>query len=159
MNRHVRLTLLVLLLVGLTVAPSAQTRQSGETAPLFQKIVSLDVELFGAVNACNMEKVASLFSPDVEFYHDKGEVTLGARRWSTRSRRICVASGVATSWPGRPKSTRWIITARCRSAFTCSVRRERSRVHQEKAVRRSSFTSGTTKTAFGRSRAYSLRSF
>ncbi len=77
MNRHVRLTLLVLLLVGLTVAPSAQTRQSGETDPLFQKIVSLDVELFGAVNACNMEKVASLFSPDVEFYHDKGGVTLG----------------------------------------------------------------------------------
>jgi uncharacterized protein (TIGR02246 family) len=77
MTRHIWLAPLVFPLFGVLVAASGQTRQSGAADPLFQKIASLDAELFGAVNACDLQKVASLFSPDVEFYHDKGGVTLG----------------------------------------------------------------------------------
>ena len=78
MTRHIRATLLLLpVLALLAPAASGQTRQTAAADPLFQKIVALDAELFGAVNACNLEKVASLFSPDVEFYHDRGGVTLG----------------------------------------------------------------------------------
>ena len=78
MTRQLRLPLTILPLLALLIATaSAQSRQSTAADPLFQKVVSLDAELFGAVNTCDIEKVASLFAPDVEFYHDKGGVTLG----------------------------------------------------------------------------------
>ncbi len=48
-------------------------------APLEERMKVLDTELFESFNNCQspeeLEKHASYFSPDVEFYHDNGGVT------------------------------------------------------------------------------------
>src|SRR5262252_61603 len=46
-------------------------------AELYQAIASLDAALFDSYNRCDLEKFASFFADDVEFYHDQGGVTLG----------------------------------------------------------------------------------
>jgi uncharacterized protein (TIGR02246 family) len=46
-------------------------------AELEKAIATLDSELFDAYNRCDLEKFASFFPEDVEFYHDQGGVTLG----------------------------------------------------------------------------------
>ncbi|QSX74713.1 nuclear transport factor 2 family protein [Lysobacter arenosi] len=47
--------------------------------PLFDSISALDTEVFTAFNTCSepgqLQKHASYFAPDVEFYHDTGGVT------------------------------------------------------------------------------------
>ena len=47
--------------------------------PLFDNISALDTEVFAAFNTCSepgqLQKHASYFAPDVEFYHDTGGVT------------------------------------------------------------------------------------
>lgn len=48
----------------------AQTNSNNDS--LYKTIVKLDSTLFDAYNNCNMEVYASLFSEDLEFYHDKG---------------------------------------------------------------------------------------
>lgn len=46
---------------------------------LYETIAALDTAVFGAFNTCSepdqLEKHASHFAPDVEFYHDNGGVT------------------------------------------------------------------------------------
>ncbi len=44
---------------------------------LDKAIAALDASLFDAYNRCDLEKFASFFADDVEFYHDQGGVTLG----------------------------------------------------------------------------------
>jgi len=48
-------------------------------APLFETISALDAAVFDAFNTCSvpeqLQKHASYFAPDVEFYHDTGGVT------------------------------------------------------------------------------------
>ncbi|MDP9338334.1 MAG: nuclear transport factor 2 family protein [Acidobacteriota bacterium] len=44
---------------------------------LEKAIVTLDTALFAAYNRCDLDKFGSFISDDVEFYHDKGGVTLG----------------------------------------------------------------------------------
>jgi len=48
-------------------------------APLFETISALDTAVFDAFNTCSvpeqLQKHASYFAPDVEFYHDTGGVT------------------------------------------------------------------------------------
>jgi hypothetical protein len=46
-------------------------------AELEKTIVTLDTALFAAYNQCDLDKFASFIADDVEFYHDKGGVTLG----------------------------------------------------------------------------------
>src|SRR5215472_431501 len=46
-------------------------------AELNKAIASLDAALFDSYNRCDLEKFASFFTDDVEFYHDQGGVTLG----------------------------------------------------------------------------------
>src|SRR5450755_1532176 len=60
---------------------------SAQNAPPFDKIQNqadldragtlLDAALFDAYNKCDLDKFASFFVDDVEFYHDQGGVTLG----------------------------------------------------------------------------------
>jgi len=67
-----------LLLLLLLVAPvHTQTRQSTPTDALFRTLAVLDRALFEAFNTCDLETFGSFFAEDVEFYHDKGGVTLG----------------------------------------------------------------------------------
>ena len=71
------LVLLSLLLFGLVAPVRTQTRQSAPDDPLFRTVASLDSALFDAYNTCDLERFASFFVEDVEFYHDQGGVTRG----------------------------------------------------------------------------------
>jgi len=70
------------LLAGLVaVASSGANAQSATQGadPLFETILALDTAVFDAFNHCDkpgqLQKHASYFAPDVEFYHDTGGVT------------------------------------------------------------------------------------
>ena len=39
---------------------------------LFDEIMAMDKEFFDAYNSCDLDKQASIYSDDIEFYHDKG---------------------------------------------------------------------------------------
>jgi uncharacterized protein (TIGR02246 family) len=58
--------------------PSLESIQS--QAELDRVITALDAALFDAYNRCDLEKFASFFVDDVEFYHDQGGVTLGREK-------------------------------------------------------------------------------
>ncbi len=46
-------------------------------AELDKAVAALDAALFDSYNRCDLEKFASFFVDDVEFYHDQGGITLG----------------------------------------------------------------------------------
>jgi ketosteroid isomerase-like protein len=46
-------------------------------AELDRTVKALDAALFDSYNKCDLQKFASFFVDDVEFYHDQGGVTLG----------------------------------------------------------------------------------
>jgi hypothetical protein len=58
--------------------PSLESIQS--QAELDKAVAALDTQLFDAYNKCDLVKFRSLLADDVEFYHDKGGVTLGAEK-------------------------------------------------------------------------------
>ena len=67
-----------LLLVLLTVAALPLSAASPE--PELTKIVTeLDAGLFNAFNQCELGKFSDYFADDVEFFHDEGGITLGAK--------------------------------------------------------------------------------
>ena len=49
----------------------------GQDAPLLSTMRSLDEELFAAYNSCDLEKFKSMFTADVEFYHDQTGLMTG----------------------------------------------------------------------------------
>jgi hypothetical protein len=74
----------VLLLVVLSSVSSAVVAAQGrpEAAPpadLARTLAGLDAQLFDSFNRCELEKFASFFAEGVEFYHDKGGVTLSSK--------------------------------------------------------------------------------
>jgi hypothetical protein len=59
---------------------SAQTKAGVDDLDqrqLTATITALDSRLFTAYNQCDLKTFGSLIAPDVEFYHDKGGLTLG----------------------------------------------------------------------------------
>jgi hypothetical protein len=56
------------------VAESPKPITSNDT--LLRTMESLDGAVFDAYNRCDLDKFGGYFSSDVEFYHDKGAVTL-----------------------------------------------------------------------------------
>lgn len=73
-------TLLLALLLSLVLSPCiARAGLEQDADPLSETIARLDTEVFSAFNTCSdptqLEKHASYFAPDVEFYHDTGGVT------------------------------------------------------------------------------------
>jgi ketosteroid isomerase-like protein len=59
-------------LIFLLTAVSAQTQKSSpDSIELFDKIKALDSSFFDAYNRCELAKMESLFTEDVEFYHEK----------------------------------------------------------------------------------------
>lgn len=54
---------------GQTAPPSKPGQSADE---LHQRIARLDAEMFAAFNAHDVPKLMSYFTPDLEFYHDKG---------------------------------------------------------------------------------------
>jgi hypothetical protein len=74
---------LVVLVSAAYVLADAQAVQAFDTMKsqeeLTRAVTALDAQLFDAYNTCNLEKFDSFFVDDVEFYHDKGGVTLGRK--------------------------------------------------------------------------------
>ncbi len=66
----------VLLLLSLLAAPAARVDAQPPPDPavqaeLFRTISSLDSAFFDAYNRCDLEKIGSLLTEDLEFYHDQ----------------------------------------------------------------------------------------
>ena len=84
MRHRLPLAAVVLLLLPVLAAPAAaQTRQSKPTDELFKTLESLDAQVFSAYNTCDLDKFASLFDDDVEFYHDRGGLSRGKKELVT----------------------------------------------------------------------------
>ena len=65
--------------MGCALASGTPMAAAPSADPLFDTIASLDAAVFDAFNHCasaeQLQKHASYFAPDVEFYHDTGGVT------------------------------------------------------------------------------------
>jgi Domain of unknown function (DUF4440) len=73
-----RVSLLVLLLALPALRVTAQAAKNAAAPdPLFQTISSLDTALFDAYNRCDLEKLGTMVSDDLEFYHDKTGLSVG----------------------------------------------------------------------------------
>lgn len=63
-------------LLALSLCSGVGRAEGDATDPeLTAKIASLDSQVFGAYNQCDLDTFARYFAPNVEFYHDKGGVT------------------------------------------------------------------------------------
>ena len=71
------LTLLALFVARVNAQAVPALENIKSQAELDKAIATLDAALFDAYNRCDLEKFASFFVDDVEFYHDQGGVTLG----------------------------------------------------------------------------------
>lgn len=61
----------LLLTILLCAAPGAWAADTRDTA-LFHEIAAMDTALFDAFNRRDQERLAAIFSKDLEFFHDKG---------------------------------------------------------------------------------------
>jgi hypothetical protein len=69
--------MLLLIFLLLPCPANAQASDKSQTAKgLHDRIAALDAALFAAYNKCDMEKVGAFFAEDLEFYHEKGGLTL-----------------------------------------------------------------------------------
>jgi hypothetical protein len=72
--------LVATMLAGNSCRAQAMTLDEIKTqADMDKTSAALDAELFDAYNKCDLVKFKSLLADDVEFFHDKGGVTLGAQ--------------------------------------------------------------------------------
>lgn len=70
-NVVLKSVLIGLALILSVIRLSAQEKQDS----LYKEIVRMDSVLFDAFNKRNMERFSTLFTEDLEFYHDKGGLT------------------------------------------------------------------------------------
>lgn len=87
----------VLLVVCLLSAHSSHA-QAGKDAKasqeLYDRVAALDATLFDAYNRCDIDKVGTLFTEDLEFYHEKGGLTLGRdATLETMRKNLCAGGG------------------------------------------------------------------
>src|SRR5229473_2465016 len=80
MKRFFALLLMVLVSSGFVpvdaqAVPSLDSIKSQEE--LTRTITALDKQLFDAYNTCNIEKLGTLVTDDLEFYHDKTGLAVG----------------------------------------------------------------------------------
>ena len=80
-NLATRIALLVLTLLTAQGAHALAQEKAGEPSPeeLSRTLAAQDAALFDSFNRCDLEKFATFFVEDVEFYHDKGGVTLSRK--------------------------------------------------------------------------------
>jgi len=93
-SNGVRIALVIAGLMGLGGRAQAQDvpplEKIQSQAELDKAITALDAALFDSYNKCDLEKFASFFVENVEFYHDQGGVTLGrAALTDSVKRNIC----------------------------------------------------------------------
>lgn len=77
MKTHLLAVLLTILTTssGFAQSPKAST----DTKELFNTVAALDKALFEAVNSCDIEKVATFWDDNAEFYHDKSGLMTGGK--------------------------------------------------------------------------------
>ncbi|WP_257386188.1 nuclear transport factor 2 family protein [Tahibacter caeni] len=73
-TRFLKLSCAVLALAPLPAAAGAADDGTADAA-LTATVTALDRKLFDAYNACDLATFTTLFTPDVEFYHDKAGAT------------------------------------------------------------------------------------
>jgi ketosteroid isomerase-like protein len=74
------LRLLVPVIALCSVRAIAQAPESLKSPEeLTKAVTALDAALFDSYNRCDLEKFATFFSDDVEFYHDQSGLTLGVK--------------------------------------------------------------------------------
>ena len=133
-------------------AQALETIKSPEE--LTRAIASLDTALFDSYNHCDLQKFASFFTDDIEFYHDQGGVTLGKQNLTESVKKnICgkvtreLVSGSLQVYPMKGYG-----------AVEMGVHRfhHPGMTTPSRSARRVLFTFGNTKTALGKSRASSV---
>jgi ketosteroid isomerase-like protein len=77
--------LLLMLLLSLLAGGAGAQTQPAQPPPaprdeLFRRIAALDAEAFDAFNRCDLEKLGSFFTEELEFYHDNGGLTNRTRQ-------------------------------------------------------------------------------
>ncbi|MDQ3667682.1 MAG: nuclear transport factor 2 family protein [Acidobacteriota bacterium] len=75
--------LVVLLFMATLLLTDGVHAQSKTDLPaakeLYERIAALDAALFDSYNACDIDKVGTFFTEDLEFYHEKGGLTLSRK--------------------------------------------------------------------------------
>jgi Domain of unknown function (DUF4440) len=71
--KHIFLLFILIALVNLTNAQSKKDSLANQN--LYKEIAHMDSVLFDAYNSHNVDKLSTLFTNDLEFYHDLGGLT------------------------------------------------------------------------------------
>ena len=66
----------ILLQIAIVLTGCCGLAQLSNQDKMYNEVIALDKAVFEAYNNCEIEKFKSYFTNDVEFYHDKGGVTL-----------------------------------------------------------------------------------
>lgn len=84
---------LPILLLAFAALPLAHAAQSDDEQ-LSAIILAKDKQFWTDYNQCSIDSFKAFFTPDVEFYHDKGGITLGVDNLlDTMKRNLCGAGG------------------------------------------------------------------
>ena len=80
MMKPIRLSILLLIAaavsaIGQSPNPQSSATVSVESRAIFETIAHMDAKVFEAFNAHDVDLVMSMFTGDLEFYHDKGGLT------------------------------------------------------------------------------------
>ena len=70
-----KILIVVAILVATTGIANAQVGKASSDQDLHKEIARLDSILFNAFNTRNIDQFKSMFTQDLEFYHDKGGLT------------------------------------------------------------------------------------
>lgn len=90
-----RAVALLILCSVLTTSSNAQAaKDANATRELSERIAALDAGLFDAYNRCDIDKVGTFFTEDLEFYHEKGGLTLTRdASLATMKKNLCAGGG------------------------------------------------------------------
>lgn len=80
MNGSVFCRFLILTVAGFSISaqaenPSPPKKATANSGELFETIARMDSAIFDAFNAHDLDRLMSLFTDDLEFYHDTGGLT------------------------------------------------------------------------------------
>lgn len=147
----------VLLLLSLLAAPAARVDAQPPPDPavqaeLFRTISSLDSAFFDAYNRCDLEKIGSLLTEDLEFYHDQTGLSRSRQASVDAVKQNICGKVRREALQGLSRSISSRVMARSRSASIASVTPGSMRSVARTAALRGSSCSGRTRTVSGRSR-------
>ena len=118
---------------------------------LVRAVAALDAAVFDSYNKCDLDKFASFFVDDVEFYHDQGGVTPGKVALTDSVKKNICGKVTRELVPGSLKVFHMKGYGRSRRA--CTGFTIRDMMTPKGWARGSSSICGSTKTGHGKSRA------